>query len=40
MYVAFGVVAARRVAPRLWSPVATALALSHVAGLSANVDID
>ena len=32
IYCAFGVVIARRVAPRAWSPVARALALSSVAG--------
>lgn len=36
MWVAFGVVLARRVAPRAWSPVARALALSAVAGLLAE----
>lgn len=36
MYVAFGVVAARRFAPRAWSPVAAALAMSEVAGLAAR----
>lgn len=33
MWIAFGVVAARRLAPALWSPVATALAFSAVAGI-------
>lgn len=36
MYVAFGVVAARRFAPRAWSPIAAALAMSEVAGLAAR----
>lgn len=35
MWVAFGVVAARRFVPRAWSPLAKALALSAVAGLIA-----
>lgn len=37
-WVAFGVVAARKVAPKLWGPVALALAYSAVAGIvSENV---
>lgn len=36
IYVAFGVVAARRWAPRLWGPLADALALSAAAGLLAG----
>lgn len=34
MWIALWVVALRRVAPRLWHPVATALAMSQVAGLT------
>jgi len=37
MWVALGVVAARRVAPGLWRPLARALAASQVAGLVANL---
>lgn len=33
MYVAFGVVAARRIAPRAWDPIAKALAFSAVTGI-------
>lgn len=33
MYVGAGVVVARKVAPRVWGPVAAALAFSAVAGL-------
>ena len=33
VYIAAGVVAARRVAPRVWGPISTGLALSAVAGL-------
>lgn len=40
MWIGFGVVAARRYVPRAWSPVAQALAFSHLAGLGANLDID
>ena len=36
VWVAFGVVAARRLTPRLWEPVAVALALSAVAGMIAE----
>ncbi len=36
VWVSFGVVAARRSVPRLWDPVATALALSAVAGFIAE----
>lgn len=36
MWVAFGVVAARRVAPQVWGPLATALALSAATGLIAE----
>lgn len=36
VWVAFGVVAARRYAPAVWSPVATALALSALTGLAAE----
>ena len=39
-YIAAAVVAARLAAPRVWSPVARALAYSHLAGLGANLDID
>jgi hypothetical protein len=39
-WLAAGVVAARRLCPRLWSPVAEALAFSHLAGLGANLDVD
>lgn len=38
MWVSFGVVLARRVAPRLWSPIARALALSAVAALAAGLE--
>jgi hypothetical protein len=37
VYVGFGVVAARQVAPRAWTPVARALACSSVAGLLSTV---
>lgn len=38
-WVALGVITARRVAPKAWQPVATALALSAVTGLVAeNLD--
>lgn len=36
VWVAFGVVAVRRIVPRVWAPVATALALSAVTGLLAE----
>lgn len=36
MYIGAGVVIARRVAPRVWGPVAAALAFSAVAGLLAD----
>lgn len=36
MWVAFGVLAARRLAPEVWRPVAEALACSTVAGLIAE----
>ena len=36
VWVAFGVVAARRVAPRDWVPIAQALALSAAAGLASE----
>lgn len=36
IYVGLGVVLARRVAPRLWNPMATALAMSEVAGILAT----
>lgn len=39
-YVAFGVMGLRRYMPRLWHPIAKALAASHLAGLAANVDTD
>lgn len=35
-YVTLAVLAARRFAPRLWSPIATALAVSFVAGIGAG----
>ena len=35
-WVAVGVVAARRLAPRVWGPVATALAFSAVTGITAE----
>lgn len=38
VWVAFGVVAARHIAPRAWAPVARALALSTVAGFVSSVD--
>ena len=38
MWIAFGVVAARRVAPRLWEPMADALAISAAAALLANLE--
>lgn len=40
VWIAFGVVALRRLAPRFWDPVATALAMSHLAGLGANLDVE
>jgi hypothetical protein len=33
IHVAFGVVLARKIAPRAWGPIATALAFSAVAGI-------
>lgn len=36
VYVGFGIVAARRLAPNLWGPVASALAASAAAGLLAG----
>lgn len=36
MWIGFGVMAARRLAPDVWQPVATALAFSTVAGLIAE----
>ena len=39
-YVAIAVVVARRIAPRAWTPIARALAGSHLAGLAANIDVD
>lgn len=36
MWVAFGVVAARRVAPRAWDPIARVLAFSAVTGIVAT----
>ncbi len=38
VWVAFGVVAARRLAPRAWAPVATALALSSASTLLAGLE--
>jgi hypothetical protein len=38
MWVALGVVAARRLAPRAWTPLATALALSAGAALLARLE--
>lgn len=38
VWVGVGVVAARRFAPALWGPIARALALSQVAGMSAVLD--
>lgn len=39
-WIGAAVVTARWVAPGLWDPLARALALSHVAGLAANLDVD
>ncbi len=36
VWIAFGVLAARRLAPDVWDPIARALALSAVAGLVSN----
>lgn len=36
VYVAFGVVAARRLVPRQWAPIADALAVAAVVGLIAE----
>lgn len=36
VWIGFGVLAARRVAPRVWGPVAVALACSEVAGVIAE----
>ena len=38
MWVALGVVVARRLAPRLWSPLARALGMSAAAGLLSTLD--
>lgn len=38
VWVAFGVVAARRLAPRCWSPIATALALSSASTFLAGLE--
>lgn len=38
MYIGFGAVAARRFAPRVWGPVASALAASAAAGLLSSRD--
>jgi hypothetical protein len=38
MWIAFGVVAARRAAPKVWEPVADALAISAAAALLANLE--
>lgn len=38
MWIAFGVVAARRWTPGLWSPMADALAISAAAALLANLE--
>ena len=38
MWIAFGVVAARRAAPRVWEPVADALAISAAAALLAGLE--
>lgn len=40
IWIAGGVVAARRLAPRAWDPVATAMALSAVAVLLARAETD
>ena len=40
VWVSFGVVAARRLAPKAWHPVATALAYSAVAALMAGLEDD
>ncbi len=36
VYVGFGIVVLRRAAPRLWGPIATALALSAATGIIAE----
>lgn len=40
VYLAFGAVVARRLFPRLWAPVAEALAFSAVAGLVSGLERD
>jgi hypothetical protein len=40
VWLSFGVVVLRWKAPRLWGPVARALAFSQLAGYAANLDVD